>query len=92
MNKQQIKEAAAKASEDYMENALIMSGPRGSYRKGFIAGAEWRINAVWHDASEDPEREDEPILVEYRINEKLFPEIKWSDPEPRELVLKQIKK
>lgn len=36
MDKQQIKEAAAKASEDYMENTLIMSGPRGSYRKGFI--------------------------------------------------------
>lgn len=66
MDKQQIKEAAAKASEDYMENVLIMSGPRGSYRKGFIAGAEWRINSVWHDASEDPEREDEPILVEYQ--------------------------
>ena len=54
MNKQQIKEAAAKASEDYMENALIMSGPRGSYRKGFIAGADWRINSVWHDVNEEP--------------------------------------
>lgn len=41
MNKQQIKEAAAKASEDYMENAPFLSGPRGSYRKGFIAGAEF---------------------------------------------------
>ncbi len=53
MDKQQIKEAAAKASEDYMENALIMSGPRGSYRKGFIAGADWRINSVWHDADKE---------------------------------------
>lgn len=41
MDKQQIKEAAAKASEDYMENTLIMSGPRGSYRKGFIAGSDY---------------------------------------------------
>ena len=28
----------------------------------------------------------------YSINEKLFPEIKWEDEEPRELVLKPIKK
>lgn len=54
MDKQQIKEAAEKASEDYMENAPIMSGPRGSYRKGFIAGADWRINSVWHDVNEEP--------------------------------------
>lgn len=27
----------------------------------------------------------------YRINEKLFPEVKWSDSEPRELILKPIK-
>ena len=27
----------------------------------------------------------------YRINERLFPEVKWSDKEPRELVLKPIK-
>lgn len=26
---------------------------------------KWRINSVWHDASEEPEQEDEPILVEY---------------------------
>lgn len=26
--------------------------------------------------------------VIYRINEKLFPEVQWSDKEPRELILK----
>lgn len=46
MDKQQIKEAAEKASEDYMENALIMSGPRGSYRKGFIAGADYVLKRL----------------------------------------------
>ena len=63
MNKQQIEEAAAKAAEDYMENTLIMSGPRGSYRKGFIAGANWRINSVWHEVSERPD-ENEPTIIE----------------------------
>lgn len=28
----------------------------------------------------------------YSINEKLFPEVKWEDEGPRELVLKPIKK
>ena len=35
------------------------------YSRGFRDGAQWRINSVWHDASEEPEQEDEPILVEY---------------------------
>ena len=35
------------------------------FNEGFFAGAQWRINSVWHDASEEPEQEDEPILVEY---------------------------
>lgn len=26
------------------------------FNEGFIAGAQWRINAVWHDAHEEPQR------------------------------------
>lgn len=29
--------------------------------------------------------------IQYRINERLFPEVKWEDEEPRELILKPIK-
>ena len=25
-------------------------------KNGFIAGAQWRINSVWHDAHEEPQR------------------------------------
>lgn len=35
---------------------------------------------VWYNGS-----------TNYRTNEKLFPEIRWEDEEPRELVLKPIK-
>lgn len=28
----------------------------GYFKKGFKEGAEWRINSVWHDADEEPER------------------------------------
>ncbi|WP_277231971.1 hypothetical protein [Phocaeicola salanitronis] len=37
----------------------------GVFQRGFITGAEWRINSVWHDASEEPERNGEPMLVEF---------------------------
>lgn len=36
-----------------------------SFADAFKAGSQWRINSVWHDASEEPEQEDESILVEY---------------------------
>lgn len=26
------------------------------YKSGFIAGANWRINSAWHDASERPDK------------------------------------
>lgn len=33
------------------------------FNEGFIAGANWRVNSVWHDASEKPEKKF--ALVEY---------------------------
>lgn len=43
MNRETIEKAA---NARYEDNTF-------SY-KGFIAGAEWRINSVWHDTSEKP--------------------------------------
>lgn len=59
-------------TEQIEKAALLFAGSDefGEYpynpdaKNGFIAGALWHINSVWHDASKDPEREDEPILVE----------------------------
>ena len=36
---------------------------KGNCSEDFIAGAEWRINSVWHSAGEMPEKK--PALVEY---------------------------
>lgn len=33
------------------------------FKKGFIAGANWRINSVWHDASERPDTDKGDLLV-----------------------------
>lgn len=36
-------------------------------RQGFIRGAEWRINSVWHDVSERPD-ERRAVIIEYGEN------------------------
>lgn len=38
-------------------------------REDFIAGAEWRINSVWHDARTDVPEAYFPILVEDNLDD-----------------------
>lgn len=48
----------------------------------FIAGAQWRINSVWHDASEVPERSGMCILIRqngYPIFVKFFTNKDWKE-------------
>lgn len=53
MNREQIE----KAGRDYALDQLGIVGlpGRAEAMKAFTAGADWRINSVWHDASEIPE-------------------------------------
>ena len=62
MNKKTID----KASRDYvMPNANIRPLAESiAAKEGFIAGAEWRINSVWHSPTEEQEAY-RPILVEF---------------------------
>lgn len=65
MNRITIEKAAMAKSKTYYGMAKII-GDRKVYRHGFIAGAKWRINSVWHSGIEEPdERKD--ILVEFRF-------------------------
>lgn len=51
MTREQIEKAALEYAEK-----IPQSDERREYsREDFIAGAHWRINSVWHDASEKPE-------------------------------------
>ena len=47
-----------KAARDYALDQLGIVGlsGRAEAMKAFIAGAQWRVNSVWHDASEMPEK------------------------------------
>ena len=63
MTREQIEKAAGEYSGSvlgFKDNPVVMNN-----HKAFMDGAQWRINSVWHDADEEPEQEDEPILVEY---------------------------
>ena len=66
MNRETIENKAKAQAEIYMAESPYQSGPLGSYRKGFIEGANWRINSVWHDGNEEPQPKDEYLLVEYK--------------------------
>lgn len=62
MKREDIEKAALKGVEEYV-NSGSLKGFRGSYCKGFMEGANWRINSVWHDATEKPKL-GELIIVE----------------------------
>lgn len=64
MTKEQIEKAA---KETLVNGPVELPATKvGAFQHGFVAGAQWRINFVWHDANKEPEQENEPILVEYK--------------------------
>ena len=49
-------ETIEKAAFKYGCEHQVAPATGGELEKGFINGAHWRINAVWHDAHEEPQR------------------------------------
>jgi len=52
MEREEIEKAAGEYSGSvlgFKDNPVVMNN-----HKAFMDGAEWRINSVWHDASEKP--------------------------------------
>ena len=63
MKREDIEKAAERSTEKYVENGNLR-GFRGSYRLGFIEGADWRINIAWHDIKEMPENNRSMIYLQ----------------------------
>ena len=63
MTREQIEKAW---EEHTLCNPLIMDEYSLNERQMFVKGARWRINSVWHDASEQPNGNNK-CLVELRI-------------------------
>ena len=56
MTREQIEQAALKCAKDRWgdsESQHAMAKAQGAVY-GFKQGAQWRVNSVWHDASEKP--------------------------------------
>lgn len=57
MNEDMNKETIERAAEEYV------MGNSASYVEYFEAGAQWRINSVWHDRAEKADTSKELILM-----------------------------
>ena len=59
------RETIEKAARDYVKPTagIIPVAESIAKKEGFIAGAQWRINSVWHEASELP-RSLKLIIIE----------------------------
>ena len=58
MNRETIERAAIETAR----KACAHFDEAFEYANGFVTGADWRINSVWHDAETETPRENEPII------------------------------
>lgn len=61
MTREQIEEAAKETLVN--EPAELQATKVGAFQDGFVAGAQWRINVVWHDRVEKADTSKELILM-----------------------------
>lgn len=54
MKQEDIEKAAVDSC--VFENSIFNPALTPYYQQGFKDGADWRINSVWHDASEKPDK------------------------------------
>lgn len=80
MTKRDIEKAATDIG--VIEKGIMNPELEPYYREGFSDGAKWRINSVWHDASEMPEKKF--ALVEYDCFPKGHGYVVV--PDPREVI------
>ena len=62
IDEKKIEEAAVK-STNYLKGICDFTVINAS-KEGFNTGINWLLDSIWHDASEEPER-DRDILLEY---------------------------
>lgn len=88
------REQIEKAARDYALDQLGIVGlpGRAEAMKAFIAGAQWRIKSVWHDASEIPQHSGLLIAIckdgkavlcgpnnsDWKTTVKIFHIVKWA--------------
>ena len=79
MKKEDIEKAAVDSC--VIENEIFNPELTPYYEQGFKDGADWRINSVWHDASEIPEANKRVLVCfENVIDEYVYYRIRGFKP------------
>lgn len=63
MTNEDIEKAVRGSIEAGENNAGWCEHESGLYHDGFVDGAKWRINSVWHDGSIKPDTDKGDLLV-----------------------------
>lgn len=66
MKKEDIEKAAVDSC--VFENSIFNPQLTPYYRQGFMDGAQWRINSVWHDREVIPEFIEKELLIMFCDN------------------------
>ena len=67
------REDIEKAADEFADREYEISNiDKDALYKDLYHGAEWRINSVWHDASERPEKKHANCLVEVKEGDFSF--------------------
>ena len=77
MTREQIEKAA---KETLVNEPIELQATKvGAFQRGFVAGAQWRINSVWHDLPNDlPQKENTWILLELIFEGRLvYLPVEW---------------
>lgn len=61
MTREQIEQAAKETLVN--EPVELQATKVDTFQRGFVVGAQWRINAVWHDRAEKADTSKELILM-----------------------------
>lgn len=78
MKREDIEKAAGETAERLANISYAGGGHIGQddLERAFENGADWRINSVWHDASEKPKKNDVHIAV---LNKYVIKTYFWCD-------------
>lgn len=71
MEKEKIERAAIKSADEELDDFEY----RG-HRDGFIAGALWRINSVWHDGTESCEARRKALVLFKNGNAAVYKDLR----------------
>ena len=79
MEKEKIEQAAIKKlpySDEECSDSNYTLGKNVGFKRGFIAGAQWRINSVWHDGTASCEARRKALVLFKNGNAAVYKDLR----------------